>query len=81
MQLIDRPAAWPMLRRVIGRDWLVGPGMDDLATAATESLDQIEVVAADADGRLLGAVTVDDVLDHLLPDDWREDRHEVTTHG
>ncbi len=32
---------------------------------------------ADEDGHLLGAVTVDDVLDHILPADWREVPEDV----
>jgi glycerophosphoryl diester phosphodiesterase len=28
VQLIERTQLWPMLRRVMGRDWLIGPGID-----------------------------------------------------
>lgn len=50
-------------------------GPDAPLSAVTRSFAAYNIVAipvVDDDGHLVGAVTVDDVIDHMLPADWRE---------
>lgn len=76
--LRERPQK--MLGSIVDNDLEeIGPD-DSIGTLtrllATYNLTALPVV--DDAGRLLGAVSVDDVLDHLMPDDWRDSDDEVT---
>jgi len=52
-------------------------GLDRVAAhLATYNLVAAPVV--DEDGRLVGAVTVDDLLDHMLPENWRDHAKETS---
>jgi Mg/Co/Ni transporter MgtE len=51
----------------------VSPDLPELAVAQRlAAYNLIAVAVCDAGDRLLGAVTVDDVLDRALPTDWRD---------
>jgi CBS domain-containing protein len=54
------------------RPEFIGPDMDkvDVATRLA-AYDMVAVAVCDSSRRLVGAVTIDDVMDHMLPVGWR----------
>ena len=52
---------------------------DDRAAAGLGVWTLVAAPVVDENDRLLGAVSVDDLLDHLLPEDWRDTVRDEAT--
>ncbi|MDJ0343853.1 CBS domain-containing protein [Streptomyces sp. H10-C2] len=73
-QRLLRDPPFTLVGSIVDTDLLPLPPGTPLS-AVTSYLATYNLISApvvDESGSLLGAVTVDDVLDHLLPEDWRE---------
>jgi Mg/Co/Ni transporter MgtE len=78
MQRLLRESPGTLVSSVIDSELKpVGPNTTlALVTKYFATYNLVALPVVDAENRLLGAVTVDDVIDHMLPDDWR-DQDEV----
>ena len=77
-QRLLRRAPSIMIGECVENRLFVRPEMPERELAARlAAYNLIGVAVCDPDGRLLGAVTVDDVLDRLLPADWRAEGTET----
>lgn len=72
-RLLRRPPSALISECLDDKSVFVRPDLPERELAARlAAYNLVSVAVCDEDGRLLGAVTVDDVLDHLLPQDWRK---------
>ena len=78
IQRLLREPPHQSLGTIVDRDFEPVPTDASLETVTRlmANYNNVAVPVTDEQGRLLGAVTVDDVLDHILPQDWREERHD-----
>jgi CBS domain-containing protein len=80
MQRLLREQPSTELRHCVAKDPVVAPEESDVAVAELlASYDMLAVAVCDPAGRLLGAVTVDDVLDRQLGVGWRQRHRGVTS--
>ena len=78
MQRLLREAPQIELRRLISNAPFVSPEATDREVAEQlASYDLLALAVCDEAGRLLGAVTVDDVIDRMLGEDWRQRRRAI----
>lgn len=68
------------LRQCLDNEPTISPLMTEREVAERlASYNMLAVAVCDSNGRLLGAITVDDVLDRTLPADWRRHPRPVVT--
>ncbi|MEO5974559.1 MAG: CBS domain-containing protein [Ilumatobacteraceae bacterium] len=68
------------LKHCLDNEPTIGPLMTEREVAErVASYNMLAVGVCDSTGRLLGAITVDDVLDRTLPADWRRHPRPVVT--
>jgi CBS domain-containing protein len=73
VQRLLREAPSKPVGRCIDEDWdaLAASASDKEVAGALAAYDVVALPVVDESGRLVGAVTIDDVLDHMLPAGWR----------
>ncbi|MGD0559905.1 MAG: CBS domain-containing protein [Streptosporangiaceae bacterium] len=71
-RLLRRPPA-AEIGHCVEASFFVRPDLSDRELAVRlATYNFVSVAVCDEEGRLVGAVTVDDVLDRILPEDWRK---------
>ncbi|MEV6840900.1 CBS domain-containing protein [Streptomyces sp. NPDC051133] len=73
-QRLLREPPYSLVSSMVDTDlqWLAPDAALRVIAGFFATYDMVAAPVVDESGALLGAVTVDDVLDHMLPDDWRE---------
>jgi CBS domain-containing protein len=74
-RLLREPPSMEVGRCLENDSEAIDPNLPELQVAQRlAQYDLLAIAVVDDGGRLLGAVTVDDIIDHLLPRDWRRGR-------